>query len=223
MTLTFNDGSTTTTFELDTAGDYAGADTQIDLSGVNTNNLSGASPTQVATAILAIINGVYSGSGTATLHGIVQSEVDTDGTPDSGDYVDIYFYNKEHANFSIATSSSSAVPCGFVSQYSAASVNPAAGVYLAASRGDDIAAVEAALGGFEVGSIPNGTSVGQFASVINNSSNRSLEMEGAYLDLSGGSDTLLSVAAGHGLVLVWTGSAWRQFKKYGSNGTFSSP
>jgi len=218
FTLIDNDGLETV-FEIDNLGDSVTANvTAIDLSSVNTNNLAGATPTQVATAILDEINTIYDNGGAGTLLAIAQSEVDADGTADSGDYVDIYIYNSSPSNFVLNTSSSSVLPVGYIQRASAPSFN--SGIYLASGRDDDLGTIQTATGAIKAGALADGTSAGQMVCVFNNSSNRTLQVTSVDDNFSGTTGTL-TVAAGEGSILVWNASEWVEWKYYGGTGTFA--
>jgi hypothetical protein len=216
LTFTISDGSTETVFEIDNDGDSATANvTAIDLSSLT---LGSSTPTQVATLILNEINTVYDNGGEGTLLAIAQSEVDADTTADSGDYVDIYIYNGGTSNFSLRSSSASVLPTGYVQRASAPSFD--SGIYLAASRADDRADVQTAVGGFAAGALADGTRAGQMVCVFNNATNRSLVVSSTDDNFSGGTGSL-TVAATQGSILVWNGSQWVEWKYYGGTGSFA--
>ena len=219
LTFLLTDGAgTQTLFEIDNDADSARTDTtHIDLDGLTLNS---STPTQVAGLIVTAINTVYGSAGTATLFAIAQSEVDGDGVADSSDYVDIYIFGNDQNDFGLS-GGSSVLPVGIVQRPSTAVID--GGAYLAAGRTDDDATLEGDLGGFSLGALSNGSSPGEIILLLNNSSNRSMKASGAFVDSGGASDTQVSIAAGQGSLLCWSGSAWGQIKSIGGNATFSTP
>tara|TARA_X000000950_G_scaffold286318_1_gene394859 strand:- start:1733 stop:2566 length:834 start_codon:yes stop_codon:yes gene_type:complete len=213
QTFTITAEGVSTTFELDTAGDYAGADTQIDLSGVNTNNLAGATPKQVTDAIVAVIN-----STLATVEAVAQAEVGSSN--DKTDYSDFYIYNRQPGvAFTLSSSSATALSVDTVqaAQSSATLRSIDGGAVLEANRTEDTVAIDTGLGGIQLGALSDGTRVGQMICMFNNSTNLRMFFTGNF---TGGTDTAM-VDHGEGSILVWDGSDWDQWKYYGGQITFS--
>lgn len=215
VTFSITSEGTTTTFELDTAGDYAGSDTQIDLSGINTNNLAGATPKQVTDAIVAVIN-----STLTNIHALAQAEVGSAGTTD--DYSDLYIYGRQPGIVpSLVVSNETALPKGVVQNaQSAATLRSIdGGAVLEAGRAEDVsAALDAGFGGIQLGALSDGTRVGQMICMFNNSTHLRMFFTGNF---TGGNNTAM-VDHGEGSVLVWDGSDWDQWKYYGGAITLST-
>ena len=82
--------------------------------------------------------------------------------------------------------------------------------YLPASRTEDEADVQADAD-LDVGTLEDGSSVGETVLLLNNSTNRDIGITSTF---SGGASAVLS--ADSGVLLAWTGSAWTEVKSYGT-------
>ena len=143
------------------------------------------------------------------------------GTADSGDYVDIYIFSSSQSAFQWdITGGSTALPVDTLERTSTATTS--GGAFLAAGRTDDDADVQTDLGGFSLGALSNGSNPGEIILLLNNSTNRTMIASGAFI--SGGSaETQVSIAAGEGSLLCWSGSAWSELKYLTGTATFSTP
>ena len=218
VTFTITDSAgTQTVFEIDNDGDSTTSNEHIAL---NALDLTTRTPTQIAAEIVTAINTVYGSAGEGTLFAKAQSEVDADGTADSGDYVDIYIFASDQNAWGL-DGGSTTLPVDTLQTSTRATT--AGGAYLAAGRTDDDADVEADLGGFSLGALSNGSNPGEIILLLNNSTNRSLIASGAFVDSGGTTDTQVSIAAGEGSLLCWSGSAWGEIKYLTGQATFSTP
>ena len=204
-----------TTFYLDTNNSADGTGTQIRLDTVNTSNLGGATPTQVATAVATIINGAL-----GTVHCEVQTQVGNANS--TADYVDLRIFNRTAGvSFGLATSDGSILPMGTVqSATSAATLRSIdGGAYLAAGRLEDQTddTLDTGLGGIQLGALSDGTSPGQMICMFNNSTYLRMFFTGNF---ASGNDTCM-IDHGEGSILAWNGTDWIEWKYYGGQASFS--
>ena len=91
------------------------------------------------------------------------------------------------------------------------------GAVLETGRSEDVVAIDTGLGGIQLGALSDGTRVGQMICMFNDSTNLRMFFTGNF---TGGTTTAM-VDHQEGSVLVWDGSDWDQFKKYGGNISFT--
>jgi len=217
--LYINDGQgNAVNYEFTPDGSAASVGTQLDISGAA--SFPNSTAAQIAAVVLAKINADFS-----TIEAVAQAAVNAESggtaTDSTDDYIDIYLYSAKTGTQIVVTPSttpSTHIDSGVVVSGTPSSID--AGVYLAAGRADDETGLEGSgkPGSVDVGALSDGTSAGQMMFAMNNATNRTLKFTGSFT----GSNTICTIGAGKGSLLVWDGTDWLNFKHVTGAATFSS-
>ena len=200
-------------FELDNDGDddqAGGGDVSILLNGLD---LTTADPHDIAALIATAINNDASSAIYFAIADAATTVVDTDnGIESLDDYADVTIYSHvTGTTFALSTTMESTH--GSVAKLSGPTSSTrsfAGSFYLAAGRADDVADVEAD-DSLNIGSLDDGGNAGETILLLNNSSERKIDITGTF---SGGASATLSEESG--VLLAWNGAAWATVKSYGT-------